>query len=166
MRYLPLINILYCLLATTVYAEVDNVIEQVSPDGDQHTAIEPTVATAEVNANVKKLIETRQCAECDLRYADLSNLDLSGVELLDANLQHANLSHSRFVGANLAGADFSYVNLSASNLQEAEIHGANFYEADLKDADIQLKEILERGAFSEKPRDQAEERPIFRGIRG
>ena len=88
MRYFTLIPILcYCFLSAAVHAETE---EMASPN-----EVKPS---ATVVNNVKKLLETRQCAECDLRYADLSHQNLDGVELLDAKLQHANLSHSQFKG--------------------------------------------------------------------
>ena len=38
-----------------------------------------------------KLIETKECVECDLSSADLRGADLSGADLFRANLTDANL---------------------------------------------------------------------------
>ncbi len=166
MRYFTPVHVLcYCLFSSLAHAEATDINPPASP-AKTEAATSSTQASEQVLANVKKLLKTRQCAECDLRHADLSKLDLAGVELLDADLRHANLSQSHFDGANLAGVNFSHANLSASKLDKAEIHGANFYEADLTQADISLEEVLKRGAFSEKTIDTPEKRPVFRGIRG
>jgi uncharacterized protein YjbI with pentapeptide repeats len=73
------------------------------------------VARAEDPDQVKQLLETRQCAACnltgaqlggaDLRGADLTNADLAEAQLYQTNLRDADLAGARLVGANLSGAD-------------------------------------------------------------
>nr|WP_306422087.1 pentapeptide repeat-containing protein [Nostoc sp. CHAB 5715] len=64
-----------------------------------------------VAANVRRLLQTNECAGCNL----------TGAMLKDANLQAANLE-----GANLQDAD-----LERANLQQTNLQGANFQGADL-----------------------------------
>jgi len=77
--------------------------------------------STEVQKNIKILIETRSCPQCDLSGANLSRFDLS-----DTNLDGANLSRSKLALANL----------SAANLQNADLREANFSGADLANTDM------------------------------
>ncbi len=47
-------------------------------------------AQAENPAHLKQLLETKQCAGCDLSGAQLAGTNLQGANLKDANLQGAN----------------------------------------------------------------------------
>ena len=62
--------------------------------------------------DLKRLIETNECPDCDLRGADLRRLDLSGANLEGANLRDANLFYTILDGANLAGADLRSSNMA------------------------------------------------------
>ncbi len=53
-------------------------------------------------AQVKQLMQTGQCAGCDLQGANLRGAHLIGADLRDANLKGANLE-----SANLEGADLT-----------------------------------------------------------
>lgn len=63
-------------------------------------------------ADLKRLIETKECPGCDLQSADLRRLDLSGANLAGANLQDANFFYAVLDGANLSGADLRSSNLA------------------------------------------------------
>ncbi len=65
---------------------------------------------------VKQLLETRSCAGCDLRNANLKQQNLEGVNLEGANLQGANLE-----GAKLGNANLKRVNLTGANLNRADL---------------------------------------------
>ncbi len=64
---------------------------------------------------VKQLLETKQCPECNL-----SNVNLKGMDLQGFNLQGANLA-----GANLSGAKLANANLKNANLNKANLTGAD-----------------------------------------
>ncbi|MGL5063289.1 MAG: pentapeptide repeat-containing protein [Microcoleus sp.] len=65
---------------------------------------------------VKQLLQTKQCPECNL-----SNVNLKGMDLQGFNLQ----------GANLEGADLSGTKLASANLKNAKLKRANLTGADL-----------------------------------
>jgi uncharacterized protein YjbI with pentapeptide repeats len=65
---------------------------------------------------VKQLLETKQCPECNFSNANLKGLDLRGFNLQGANLEGANLS-----GAKLANANFKKANLNRANLTGADL---------------------------------------------
>ena len=82
--------------------------------------------STEVQENIKILIETRNCPQCDLSGANLSRFDLSG-----ANLDGVNLSRSKLTLANLSGA-----NLQNADLREANFAGADLANTDMRGADL------------------------------
>lgn len=104
---------------------------------------------------VERLLNTKECSECDLSGENLSNLDLSGTNLSGADLSNtsltntmlaganlsnvslrgANLTLAVLIGANLSGADLSYANLTETNLFRAKFtgtRGADFTGATFK----------------------------------
>lgn len=81
---------------------------------------------AENPAHVRQLLETKQCAGCNLAGADLREAHLIGADLRDANLKKANLT-----GANLEGAD-----LTGANLKEAKFVQVLASDASLKDTNL------------------------------
>ena len=98
-------------------------------------------------SDLKKLLDTKECPECDLSKAGyqsihkLSTADLSGANLSDANLSDANLGSAKLSGANLSGADLrsaslSGANLTGANLTGADLSGANLSEANLTGANL------------------------------
>jgi uncharacterized protein YjbI with pentapeptide repeats len=101
-----------------------------------------TIAKAESLEHVQQLLQTNQCANCDLSrsglvYADLSAADLSAADLSHANLSRANLSAANLSGANLAGATLVSANLSGANLTAANLRGANLRGAILTGANVE-----------------------------
>ena len=75
-------------------------------------------------ADLDKLLATRQCAFCDLKAARLADMSLpgtrlSGAILSDAELTDADLSQGNLRNAMLARADLSRANLSGADLSRA-----------------------------------------------
>jgi len=95
-----------------------------------------------VEENVKTLLRTNKCPECDLHGADLDLADLGGANLSDADLFVANLtgaflSRANLFEADLTGADLSGANLSGADLFEADLEGAILTAANLTGADLE-----------------------------
>ncbi|RMF23513.1 MAG: pentapeptide repeat-containing protein [Cyanobacteria bacterium J083] len=86
---------------------------------------------AENPQHLAQLLNTRQCAYCDLSQANLEGKHLIGADLRYANLSQANLSN-----ANLEGADLSWANLRGANLQGTFLSNASLSQADLSYADL------------------------------
>ena len=78
------------------------------------------------DANVRRLLLSRNCANCDLVAVDLSNAHLIGADLRRADLTGANLT-----GANLEGADLTGATLIGANLTDAFLTNASFTNANL-----------------------------------
>ena len=66
-------------------------------------------------ADLDKLLETKECKGCDLSGALLYGEDLSGADLRGANL----------LAAQMPGANLSDANLSGANLHQADLTNAN-----------------------------------------
>jgi len=84
--------------------------------------------------DLRQLLTTGNCANCDLRRADLVLADLEDADLAGANLTGANLSQANLMGANLAGANLSGATLVGTNLMGANLATANLSAADLRNA--------------------------------
>lgn len=65
---------------------------------------------------VKELLQTKQCPECNFSNANLKGLDLQGVNLQGANLEAANLSGAKLTNPNLKNANLNRANLTGSEL--------------------------------------------------
>jgi uncharacterized protein YjbI with pentapeptide repeats len=81
--------------------------------------------------NLKKLLETKKCYQCDLAGVDLSGKNLDKADLEGANLKGCNLENVDLAKANLKG-----VSLVDANLKKADLKGADLYKANLSGADI------------------------------
>ncbi|RCJ22005.1 hypothetical protein A6770_05110 [Nostoc minutum NIES-26] len=90
------------------------------------------IAQAANTEQVKQLLTTKKCENCDLTGAGLVMADLSGANLSGANLTGANLSRANLSGADLRGANLSGAGLFGVNLSEAKLSGANLAGADLR----------------------------------
>lgn len=90
------------------------------------------IAQAANFEQVRQLLTTKQCQNCDLTGAGLVMADLSGANLSGANLTGANLSRANLSGADLRGANLSGAGLFGVNLSEAKLSGANLAGADLR----------------------------------
>jgi uncharacterized protein YjbI with pentapeptide repeats len=92
------------------------------------------IANAENNTQLRQLLSTKNCSECDLSGAGLVMNDLSGAKLDRANLVGANLSQTNLTGADLRGANLSGASLNGANLMGADLRGANLTGTDLRSA--------------------------------
>jgi len=81
--------------------------------------------------HIKKLLETKECSECDLSEANLSGANLSFAILINANLRGANLK-----GANLKNADLTRANLSQADLRQANLNHAYLTQANLDQTNL------------------------------
>lgn len=103
---------------------------------------------------VRQLLRTNKCTECDLREADLRRMELRNADLTGSDLTRANLSGADLSGANLAdtdlrGANFRNANLRYANLKGADIRGADFTGAIL--TGTELEESIRSRGFIEIP---------------
>ena len=87
-------------------------------------------------ADLDKVLATKECQWCDLRNADLSKAGLSGALLSGANLSGAKLSGADLSGANLSTAYLRNTDLSGSNLSNAYFSKAILTGAEMKDANM------------------------------
>ncbi|MBC6476322.1 MAG: pentapeptide repeat-containing protein [Hormoscilla sp. GM102CHS1] len=81
-----------------------------------------------------RLLDNRQCTNCDLRGANLRGMKLAGANLAGANLRGANLRGADLAGANLQGAELGSAYLTGANLGNANLQGADLGNADLRGA--------------------------------
>ena len=107
---------------------------------------------AENLEHTQQLLNTKECAKCELNkaglvYAHLSGANLSGASLIQANLSHAdlsgaNLSGAQLIGAALYGIDLTGANLSGANLSGADLRGAILLNANLDGANLKDATLL------------------------
>lgn len=83
---------------------------------------------------IRQLLSTKECPNCNLTNAGLVLADLSGANLSGANLTGANLSRANLTGANLTGANLTGASLFGANLTGANLTGANLAGSDLRGA--------------------------------
>src|SRR5579883_276960 len=81
---------------------------------------------------IRQLLTSKQCQNCDLTGAGLVMADLSGADLSGANLAGANLSRANLSGADLRGTNLSGAVLFGVNLSRARLNGAILLGADLR----------------------------------
>ncbi|HLP90086.1 MAG TPA: pentapeptide repeat-containing protein [Nostocaceae cyanobacterium] len=98
-------------------------------------------AQAANNEDIRQLLATKKCKDCDLSNAGLVMNNLSGADLSGANLTGANLSRANLSGADLRGADLSGASLFGANLIRAKLNGANLNGADLRDTYLMNAEL-------------------------
>ena len=122
-RYLtPLFFLVGMLLATPTHAE--------APPTDL-SPMEPIQAV-----NVRRLLTTNICADCNLSGADLSHAHIIGADLRGADLSGANLA-----GANLEGADLTKADLTGANLTGAFLTNATLANADLDNVNFSESQL-------------------------
>jgi uncharacterized protein YjbI with pentapeptide repeats len=96
----------------------------------------PGIFYAFSEADLARLLSTKQCRWCNLRNADLSGAQLSGAQLSNASLSNAKLSNANLSRANLSGAFLTNANLSGANLSDTYLADANLTNADLSGANL------------------------------
>ena len=117
--------------------------------------------TALANDALARLLETRKCSFCDLRYVQLSPasedaketqfVDLTKTYLVSADFSQARLKKvlfaksylngARFVGADLAGADFTGSELELADFSGADLTGAILSKAYLVHARLSIQQL-------------------------
>src|SRR6476661_8014795 len=75
--------------------------------------------------HIKKLLETKECSECDLSEANLSGANLSFAILINANLRGANLKGANLKNADLTRANLNHAYLTQANLDQTNLTGAS-----------------------------------------
>jgi uncharacterized protein YjbI with pentapeptide repeats len=94
----------------------------------------PFSAHAANPAQVKQLLETGACAQCNLAGADLEGAHLIGADLRNANLRGANLKNANLEGADLTGADLKNADMTGSFATNAVFNQANLGGVNLANA--------------------------------
>ncbi len=84
----------------------------------------------------KILLETKECAGCNLTGTSLTKIDLSYTNLAEAKLLAVNLQGSNLQGSNLQGSNLQGSNLQGSNLQGSDLRFADLTGANLRDANL------------------------------
>lgn len=87
---------------------------------------------AENLSDLRQLLATRNCQQCDLTNTGLAMANLGGADLQGANLVNANLSQANLTGANLSGANLTGASLYGANLSGANLSGAIINNTDLR----------------------------------
>jgi len=87
-------------------------------------------------ADLARLMSSKECKFCNLHSADLSGAQLVGAQLSNVILSHAKLSNANLSRANLSGAFLSRSDLSDANLTEAFLVDANLNQANISGANL------------------------------
>jgi uncharacterized protein YjbI with pentapeptide repeats len=95
-----------------------------------------TVPIQSVSANVRRLLQTNECAGCNLTGAVLKDTNLQAANLEGANLQNADLERANLEGTNLIGANLQGADLGKTNIAGANLERANLFDADLEKANL------------------------------
>ncbi|MBE7380103.1 MAG: pentapeptide repeat-containing protein [Leptolyngbya sp. SIO1E4] len=103
--------------------------------------------------NVRRLLTTNGCPDCDLAGAnlrgahligaDLRRADLTGADLSWANLEGADLTKANLEGANLTGAFLTNATLPMADLDNANLSRAQLYFVDVTGASMQNLNLTE-----------------------
>lgn len=96
----------------------------------------PEFSYAFNEADLTRLLSTKQCRFCNLHSANLSGANLADAQLSNSALTGAQLSKANLSRANLSGAFLTNANLSGANLTDAFLVDANLSNADLSDANL------------------------------
>ena len=86
--------------------------------------------------NVRRLLVTNGCHECDLSETNLSGAHLIGADLRGADLRGADLSWTNLEGADLTKANLTGADLTGAFLTNASLNGANLDNANLSRAQL------------------------------
>jgi len=93
--------------------------------------------------NIQKLLEVKECQNCNLRDGELSKANLKDADLREAKLNGANLEKADLSGADLRDADLSKADLRGANLTNADLRGTNLIYADLSGANLSRADLRE-----------------------
>ena len=133
-------------LASDDFEEIRMKLEILATTAILSTMCLATPVKAENPAHVRQLLETGECAACDLTKAnlrgahligaDLRNADLTGADLKTANLEGADLTGANLKGANLTKVLASDASLNYANLTGVNFAGAKLYSTEMKGATL------------------------------
>ncbi len=112
-----------------------------SPSSDQSTEDQVMAQVLFGEAAKKKLLETKECVECDLRDMDMRGADLTEASLTGVILHNADLRYSDLGKANLSKADLRKANLWSADLRGANLRGVDLSEAILLSADLRHTDL-------------------------
>jgi uncharacterized protein YjbI with pentapeptide repeats len=90
----------------------------------------------------KRLLETKECAGCNLDKVDLREVDLRGADMRNVSLTKAYLWKANLEGANLEGANLQYTNLELANLEGANLKNTNLKNARLVETKLTRANLL------------------------
>ena len=96
--------------------------------------------------DLQRLLETKNCPQCDLRFAILEEVNLDdaqlaganfeGAKLLEVSLQHAELQNTNFNYALIHDSDLNFARLEGADLQHATLEDSNLTQANLTQANL------------------------------
>jgi uncharacterized protein YjbI with pentapeptide repeats len=86
--------------------------------------------------DVRTLLESHQCQNCNLKGANLRNANLRGVDLSSADLRDADLRSADLTNADLTDADLRNADLRKADLKSADLANADLTDADLRKANL------------------------------
>ena len=88
-------------------------------------------------SDLDKLLETKECQECDLSGANLEGASLKWVNMTGANLTGANLTGAYLIEASLSNANLTKATLTGTDLVGAQLTKANLTNTDLTKANLE-----------------------------
>ena len=116
---------------STPSTKTEPVVKKPSPS----TSVATSKALAGETAK-KHLLETKECARCNLMRAYLEKANLGKANLGKANLLGADLREANLTGANLSGANLSGAYLRKADLRKADLTETSLVGADLREANL------------------------------
>jgi len=116
---------------STPSTKTEPVVKKPSPS----TSVATSKALAGETAK-KHLLETKECARCNLMQAYLEKANLGKANLGKANLLGADLREANLTGANLSGANLSGAYLRKADLRKADLTETSLVGADLREANL------------------------------
>lgn len=106
------------------------------PASVRFSSATPAQSSPTLSPEVQRLLTTRECTHCNLRYHNLRGLNLTGVNLQGADLTGAQLQEANLAGADLTGANLQRANFRQSNLRSAQLTEANLEQVNLRCATL------------------------------
>lgn len=110
-------------------------------DAGYHNLADPWQEQRYIAADIdkrtaKRLLETRDFSDLDLRGFQASGFELNDLvasrsQMRDANFRHGQLRRANFHQANLSNAHFQHADLAGANFTQADVEGADFAGANL-----------------------------------
>jgi uncharacterized protein YjbI with pentapeptide repeats len=108
---------------------------------DKPSLAQPSDISSLKSNNLKKLLDSKKCYQCDLAGVDLSGKDLENADLEGVDLTGSNLEKTDLTKANLKGAKLINANLKKAKLKGADLYKANLSGADLTDSKMEKAQV-------------------------